>query len=52
MVASIAGAKAPRLDLAVACALDVRATLGESPVWSARENALYFADILEAKVHR
>jgi sugar lactone lactonase YvrE len=52
VAASIAGAKAPRLDLAVACALDVRATLGESPVWSARENALYFADILAAKVHR
>ena len=44
--------RAPRLDLPVACALDVRNTLGESPVWSPAEKALYRADILEATVHR
>jgi sugar lactone lactonase YvrE len=36
----------------VACALDARCALGESPVWSARENALYWVDILNARVHR
>jgi sugar lactone lactonase YvrE len=44
--------RAPRLDLPVACALDVRNTLGESPVWSSAEKALYWVDILEATVHR
>lgn len=28
-----------------ACALEARASLGECPVWDAREQALYFADI-------
>ncbi|CAH2602162.1 6-deoxy-6-sulfogluconolactonase [Rhodovastum atsumiense] len=32
--------------------LDVQATLGECPVWSARENVLYFADILAPAIHR
>src|SRR5829696_5797505 len=44
--------RAPRLALPVACALDVRNTLGESPVWASAENALYWVDILEATVHR
>ncbi|MCC6194465.1 MAG: SMP-30/gluconolactonase/LRE family protein [Burkholderiales bacterium] len=30
---------------AVQCVLDVRASLGESPVWSARDKALYWVDI-------
>lgn len=43
---------AERLNLSVECPLDVRCTLGESPVWSARESALYWVDIVEATVHR
>jgi sugar lactone lactonase YvrE len=31
---------------------DLRCTLGESPTWSAAEQALYFADILACRVHR
>jgi sugar lactone lactonase YvrE len=42
----------PKLDLTVGCALEVGNTLGESPVWSAAEDALYWVDILEARVHR
>lgn len=34
------------------CILDLRATLGEGPVWIAGEKSLYFVDILEAKIHR
>lgn len=34
------------------CLLDLRATLGEGPVWIASEKSLYFVDILEAKIHR
>ncbi|QDH17507.1 SMP-30/gluconolactonase/LRE family protein [Swingsia samuiensis] len=34
------------------CVLDVRATLGEGPVWIGSESALYFVDILGKKVHR
>nr|WP_294914431.1 SMP-30/gluconolactonase/LRE family protein [uncultured Neokomagataea sp.] len=34
------------------CVYDIRATLAEGPVWSAAENALYFVDIVEEKVHR
>jgi sugar lactone lactonase YvrE len=41
-----------RLDLSVECVLDVRDTVGESPVWSAREGTLYWVDILAAKVQR
>lgn len=33
-------------------ALDVRARLGESPVWSADETALYFVDIKGRAIHR
>jgi sugar lactone lactonase YvrE len=43
---------AERLKVSVECAFEVRCTLGESPVWSARENALYWVDILEATIHR
>jgi sugar lactone lactonase YvrE len=43
---------AERLDLEVTCALDIRNTLGESPVWSARESALYWVDILDGRIHR
>lgn len=40
------------LNLPVECVLDIRNTLGESPVWDAREQALYWVDILEAKIYR
>lgn len=33
-------------------ALDVRAELGECPIWSAREQALYFVDIKGKALHR
>jgi sugar lactone lactonase YvrE len=36
----------------IRCILDARATLGESPVWSAREQALYWVDILAPALHR
>jgi len=34
------------------CVLDARASLGECPVWSAREQALYWVDINEPALHR
>lgn len=34
------------------CILDLRANLGEGPVWIAEEHALYFVDIPGARVHR
>lgn len=43
---------AEQLKVSVECAFDVRNTLGESPVWSARESALYWVDIPEASIHR
>lgn len=36
----------------VTCVLDAKAVLGESPVWSARENALYWVDIPAPALHR
>jgi sugar lactone lactonase YvrE len=33
-------------------ALDVRAELGECPIWSAKEQALYFVDIKSRALHR
>jgi len=36
----------------VRCVLDAKAMLGESPVWSAEEQALYWADIIGAALHR
>ena len=41
-----------RLDLRVACVVDCKNTVGESPIWSARETALYWVDIVGAKVYR
>jgi sugar lactone lactonase YvrE len=40
-----------RLDVAVACVVDARCTLGESPVWAAREGGLYWADIEGCALH-
>lgn len=34
------------------CVLDVRAQLGESPVWCAEEQALYWVDILAPSINR
>src|SRR5262249_26442605 len=36
----------------VRCILDVKAVLGECPVWAAEEQALYWADIIGAALHR
>jgi len=36
----------------VRCILDAKAQLGESPVWSAEEQALYWVDILAPALHR
>lgn len=36
----------------VECVLDARAELGESPVWSATEQALYWLDIIGQRLHR
>ena len=34
------------------CVLDAKAVLGEGPVWAAEEQALYWADIIGAVLHR
>ncbi|WP_336760388.1 SMP-30/gluconolactonase/LRE family protein [Asaia sp. VD9] len=39
-------------DTCASCAYDVRAELGEGPVWISSENAVYFVDINGQKVHR
>lgn len=36
----------------VVCVNEVRSLLGEGPVWSPRDNALYWVDILTPSVHR
>jgi sugar lactone lactonase YvrE len=36
----------------IECVLRIEAIVGESPVWSVREGALYWVDILGQKVHR
>src|SRR3954467_11636412 len=36
----------------VTCVLDARAELGEGPVWSAEEAALYWVDIRAPALHR
>jgi len=38
----------PRMD--IRCMTDERALLGESPVWSPEENAVYWIDILGRKL--
>jgi uncharacterized Fe-S cluster protein YjdI len=39
-----------RLQVAVHCAIDARNTTGESPLWAAREGALYWVDIPEGVI--
>ena len=41
-----------RLNIEVECAVDARNTTGESPLWSAREAALYWVDIPEGLIYR
>jgi sugar lactone lactonase YvrE len=41
-----------RIEAEVRCVVDARNTVGESPVWSAAESALYWVDIPEATIHR
>lgn len=41
-----------RLDVAVECVVDARNTTGESPLWSARESALYWVDIPDGRIYR
>lgn len=36
----------------VECIWEIDASLGEGPVWVARENAVYWVDIFRSKVHR
>ena len=36
----------------VECVLDARAELGECPVWSAEEQALYWVDIYASALNR
>ena len=43
---------ARRLDVTVECVIDARNTTGESPLWSAREAALYWVDIPDGSIHR
>ncbi|MDB5759076.1 MAG: SMP-30/Gluconolaconase/LRE-like region family protein, partial [Burkholderia sp.] len=43
---------ARQLECSVECAADVRNTVGESPVWSAHEQALYWVDIPKGLIHR
>ncbi|GBQ15568.1 SMP-30/gluconolactonase/LRE family protein [Swaminathania salitolerans] len=42
----------PNQEQWASCAYDVRAQLGEGPVWIAEEKALYFVDIVNKRVHR
>ena len=41
-----------RLNVRVECVVDARDTTGESPLWSAREGALYWVDIPAGTIHR
>jgi len=41
-----------RLNVPVECVVDARNTTGESPLWSAREAALYWVDIPAGAIHR
>jgi sugar lactone lactonase YvrE/DNA-binding IclR family transcriptional regulator len=40
------------LSAEVRCVSEVRSLLGEGPIWSPRDNALYWVDILTPSVHR
>jgi sugar lactone lactonase YvrE len=41
-----------RLNLDVQCVIDARNLIGESPLWSAGEAALYWVDITAGAIHR
>src|SRR5206468_12298851 len=41
-----------RLDVPVECVIDERNTTGESPLWSARDQALYWVDIPAGQIFR
>jgi hypothetical protein len=41
-----------RLNIPVECVVDARNTTGESPLWSAREAALYWVDIPDGAIYR
>jgi len=41
-----------RLNVDVQCVVDARNLIGESPLWSAREAALYWVDIPAGEIHR
>jgi len=41
-----------RLNVPVECVVDARNTTGESPLWSARETALYWVDIPDGRIYR
>jgi sugar lactone lactonase YvrE len=43
---------ATRLDVSVRCVVEAANTVGESPVWSAAEQALYWVDILAPALYR
>lgn len=45
-------ARAPRIAGAFTCVVDARDQLGECPLWSVRENALYWVDIKGRTLHR
>ena len=36
----------------IRCILEARSALGESALWSARENALYWLDQIRPEIHR
>lgn len=38
-------------DIAISCVVDDRALLGEGPIWSPRDDCLYWVDILTPSVH-
>ena len=40
------------MSTSITCLVDDRATVGESPVWDARSNSLYWVDIIGRKLSR
>nr|WP_324291046.1 SMP-30/gluconolactonase/LRE family protein [Asticcacaulis sp. SL142] len=36
----------------VTCVWDLKAILGEGPIWSAKDHAVWFVDIKSSKIHR